>query len=65
MRKGLSCSSVLGVELESRSGKEIEWREKGGRKGDDDWGRLSGNWSVGIVDMLGVEEDERMHMRER
>lgn len=53
------------MELESRSGKEIEWREKGGRKGDDDWSRLSGNWSVGIVDMLGVEEDERMHMRER
>ena len=65
MRKGLSCSSVLGVEMGNRSGNERELREKGGRKGDDDWSRLSGNWSVGIVDMLGVEEDERMHMRER
>lgn len=56
MRKGLSCSSVLGVELESRSGKEIEWREKGGRKGDCRLRSFEWNRRVEIVDMLGVEE---------
>ena len=51
--------------MERRSGDEMELREKRGRKGDDDWSRLSGNWSVGIVDMLGVEEDERIKIREK